>query len=550
MINHHSILIFVIVLFSFVLCEEKVQNIPRPKPDGQTILFDDFEKDPFQNGWIPSKNSKFTGNWVWTTPKGELSSTEKGLSTSDEAKHYGISKVIQPPIDNTNTDLIIQYSVKFETSDGLSCGGSYIKLFEAENFTAENLSGETPYSIMFGPDRCGSNDKVHFIIRHQNPKSKKVEEKHLKNPPSIKNGQETNLYTLAIYQDNTYEIFINLDSIKKGSLLEDFEPPFTPSKQIDDPNDKKPSDWVDNAEMDDPESKKPDDWDESQPMEIVDPNDKKPDEWDESAPKKIPDPEAKKPEDWNDEEDGEWQPPVIENPQCKVGCGKFIPRTIKNPKYKGKWTPSKIKNPAYKGEWKPKKIPNPDYVEITNPHVVTKIGGVGIEIWTMTKNIIFDDFLITNKLSVATDYAKKSWKVISEKEKVTLESLKPQANALQEALINFKDAAIQFAFKYPVPLAATVIVLNLTLIFLLYLCCCGGSTESKNVRIEETKPEKETEEKEKEEKEKETKEEEKEETKEDVKPIEEQQDEVEEKEEKEEEEEKPKKRKGKKSNRL
>lgn len=44
----------------------------------------------------------------------------------------------------------------------------------------------------------------------------------------------------------------------------------------------------------------------------------------------IPDPDAKKPEDWDDEMDGEWEPPMIDNPD-------------------------------YKGEWKPKQIDNPDY---------------------------------------------------------------------------------------------------------------------------------------------------------------------------------------------
>ena len=60
-------------------------------------------------------------------------------------------------------------------------------------------------------------------------------------------------------------------------------------KEIDDPEDKKPDDWVDDSMMDDPEDKKPEDWVEEA---------------------KIVDPDAKKPEDWDDEEDGEWEAPV------------------------------------------------------------------------------------------------------------------------------------------------------------------------------------------------------------------------------------------------
>lgn len=49
-----------------------------------------------------------------------------------------------------------------------------------------------------------------------------------------------------------------------------------------------------------------------------DPDDKKPDDWDQ--PEHIPDPDAKKPDDWDDDMDGEWEPPMIDNPAYKVSC--------------------------------------------------------------------------------------------------------------------------------------------------------------------------------------------------------------------------------------
>ena len=58
--------------------------------------------------------------------------------------------------------------------------------------------------------------------------------------------------------------------------------------------------------------------------------DKKPDNWVEE--KRIVDEKAKKPDDWDDEEDGEWEAPMIDNPE-----------------YKGEWTVKRISNPAYKG---------------------------------------------------------------------------------------------------------------------------------------------------------------------------------------------------------
>jgi len=39
-------------------------------------------------------------------------------------------------------------------------------------------------------------------------------------------------------------------------------------------------------------------------------------EWD--KPETIPDPDATKPDDWDVDMDGEWEPPMITNPEYKV----------------------------------------------------------------------------------------------------------------------------------------------------------------------------------------------------------------------------------------
>lgn len=51
-------------------------------------------------------------------------------------------------------------------------------------------------------------------------------------------------FTICLYR---YEVLIDGESKKSGSLFDDFEPPFNPPEEIDDPNDKKPSDWVDDV---------------------------------------------------------------------------------------------------------------------------------------------------------------------------------------------------------------------------------------------------------------------------------------------------------------
>jgi len=42
-----------------------------------------------------------------------------------------------------------------------------------------------------------------------------------------------------------YDVLIDGESKKSGSIFDDFEPPFNPPAEIDDPEDTKPEDWVD-----------------------------------------------------------------------------------------------------------------------------------------------------------------------------------------------------------------------------------------------------------------------------------------------------------------
>merc|ERR1712242_471317 len=109
---------------------------------------------------------------------------------------------------------------------------------------------------------------------------------------------------MILKPDNTVRVEIDQEKIYEGSIKEDWE--VLKPKEISDPEDKKPDDWVDDSMIDDPEDKKPDDWD--------------------------------------DEEDGDWEAPMKDNPA-----------------YKGDWYVKRISNPAYKGVWEAKKIANPEY---------------------------------------------------------------------------------------------------------------------------------------------------------------------------------------------
>merc|ERR1712127_3115 len=190
--------------------------------------------------------------------------------------------------------------------------------------------------------------------------------------------------------DNTVKVEIDEEEIYSGSIKEDWE--VLKPKEISDPDDKKPSDWVDEAMMDDPDDKKPDDW--------VD-------------EKRIVDPEASKPDDWDDEEDGEWEAPMKDNPD-----------------YKGDWSVKRISNPAYKGVWTAAKIANPEYVDDNEVYKYADFGFIGFDLWQVKGGTIFDNVIITDDVAEADKFAQK-WKTLStyEKEQKTAEDAEKKAAA-------------------------------------------------------------------------------------------------------------------------
>ena len=53
---------------------------------------------------------------------------------------------------------------QFKATNGMTCDGGYIKLLQEDS--GKNLAkfdNDARYTIMFGPDRCGSTDKVYFL---------------------------------------------------------------------------------------------------------------------------------------------------------------------------------------------------------------------------------------------------------------------------------------------------------------------------------------------------------------------------------------------------
>merc|ERR1711962_1493848 len=100
--------------------------------------------------------------------------------------------------------------------------------------------------------------------------------------------------------------------------------------------------------------------------------------------------------------DGEWEPPMIDNPE-----------------YKGEWKPRQIDNPAYKGVWVHPEIDNPEY----NADDAKDLGKydefckIGLDLWQGKSGTIFDNLLITDDPAEAKKSAEELWGVTKDAEK-------------------------------------------------------------------------------------------------------------------------------------
>mmetsp|Transcript_17950 Transcript_17950/g.27765 ORF Transcript_17950/g.27765 Transcript_17950/m.27765 type:complete len:318 (+) Transcript_17950:836-1789(+) len=261
---------------------------------------------------------------------------------------------------------------------------------------------------MFGPDICGySTKKVHVIFTYKGKNH--LIKKEIKPETDVK----THIYTLIVKPDNTYEVLIDLKSVQKGSLYDDWD--MIPPKIIKDPKAKKPEDWDENEEIDDPEDKKPDGYDD--------------------IPKQIVDPDAKKPEDWDDESDGEWEAPMIDNPE-----------------FKGEWKPKKIKNPAYKGKWVAPDIDNPDFVDDPEVYNVVKSNGViGFELWQVKAGTVFDNILVCDDAEYAKAQAEKNIVPLQKKESEMKAEQDKQEEEKRKAEEEERKAKVKILTRKPQP---------------------------------------------------------------------------------------------------
>jgi len=83
-----------------------------------------------------------------------------GLILESQARHAAIAAALNQPFYFNKNPFIVQYEALFP--EAFECGGSYLKLLShlPETKDLKKFRNNSPYTIMFGPDKCGSEHKV------------------------------------------------------------------------------------------------------------------------------------------------------------------------------------------------------------------------------------------------------------------------------------------------------------------------------------------------------------------------------------------------------
>ena len=209
-----------------------------------------------QDRWRVSNAKGQTG--VWKLSPGPwfvkgYKAQNRGLSpSSDHAKHAITAPLARDmrafagqnaaAAGGADPELVVQYTVKHAQGEieasqvGLSdmlkgtfCGGGYIKLLPGGGDPLK-FDGDSPYTLMFGPDICGYNEgKVHLIFGvdgkqyHRRDVIKLTAAESSSSDDTFFNDL-THRYTLSLrVRSGRYRVYVDGKRLAAGSIGADYE---------------------------------------------------------------------------------------------------------------------------------------------------------------------------------------------------------------------------------------------------------------------------------------------------------------------------------------
>ncbi len=95
---------------------------------------------------------------------------------------------------------------------------------------------------------------------------------------------------------------------------------------------------------------------------------------------------------------------------------------------------------------------------------MTAIGGIGIELWSMSSDLYFDNIIITDSVEIADDWAKDTFDL-------KVQKLDVNDAGMLKRILNYSN-------RNPWLYAVYVVVVGLPLVLIVTFCCSGSSSKS------------------------------------------------------------------------
>ena len=107
-------------------------------------------------------------------------------------------------------------------------------------------------------------------------------------------------------------------------------------------------------------------------------------------------------------------------------------------------------------------MPNPDYFHDPHPFKMTAIGGIGIELWSMSNDLYFDNLIITDNAEIADIWAADTFDL-------KVQKLDVNDAGMFKRILNYSN-------RNPWLYAVYVVVIGLPLVLIVTFCCSGSKS--------------------------------------------------------------------------
>jgi hypothetical protein len=178
--------------------------------DSTVYLQEEFDAN-WDKRWVQSQYleyARFTLSPGWWYPD----VTDTGILTETMDQQYVISRKF-PSFSMKERPLVVQFTLRMHQDP--ICGGNYLKVLP-KNFDGKRFNSNSKFLLMFGPDICEQNEKIHILLPYKGVHYQVNKEM------TFPNDTLTHQLTLIVKPDFSVVYLLDNSEVFSGNLKKDF----------------------------------------------------------------------------------------------------------------------------------------------------------------------------------------------------------------------------------------------------------------------------------------------------------------------------------------